>query len=258
MGLGAVVQGSVGFGFALVAVPVLTLVRPEVLPATVLLLMMPMATTMAVKERREIDTPGLAYLLSGRLAGTLGSVGLLWLVPDKFSSVLFGGLIVAAVPASSFSPKVALRNRTRVAGGVASGIMGTAAGIGGPPLALIYQSRSGPEIRATLAVAFALGTTISLSALALAGRVGPEHLLLAVELLPAPLNGAFERQIRGRVPGWALAAPGDIPLRGRLRACGHGPRPRRIVGHGASIPDHLRVSRNGIFRRCFWGYLPYS
>ena len=90
VGLGAVVQGSVGFGFALVAVPVLTLVRPEVLPATVLLLMMPMATTMAVKDRREIDIPGLAYLLSGRLAGTLGGVGLLWLVPDKFLSVLFG------------------------------------------------------------------------------------------------------------------------------------------------------------------------
>lgn len=109
---------------------------------------------------------------------------------------------MAAVPASSFSPKVALRNRTRVAGGVASGIMGTAAGIGGPPLALIYQSRSGPEIRATLAVAFALGTTISLSALALAGRVGPEHLLLAVELLPALLMGLWSaRFVAGYLAG---------------------------------------------------------
>ena len=58
--------------------------------------------------------------------------------------------------------------------------MGTAAGIEGPPLALIYQGRSGPGIRATLAIAFVMGTAISLSALALAGRVGPEHLLLAL------------------------------------------------------------------------------
>jgi uncharacterized membrane protein YfcA len=49
---GAVVQGSVGFGFALVVVPVLTFVRPDVLPATVLLLTLPLSVTMAVRERR--------------------------------------------------------------------------------------------------------------------------------------------------------------------------------------------------------------
>ncbi len=54
--------------------------------------------------------------------------------------VLFVAVGVGAVV---HSPEIALRNRTRVAGGVASGIMGTAAGIGGPPLALIYQNRSG-------------------------------------------------------------------------------------------------------------------
>lgn len=191
IGLGAVVQGSVGFGFALVAVPALTLIRPEALPATILLLTIPMAATMAVRERREIDVPGLAYLLSGRLVGTFGGVGLLLLVPDDYLSVLFGSLVVVAVLASSFSPEVDLRNRTRVAGGVASGIMGTAAGIGGPPLALIYQSRSGPQIRATLAVAFSMGTIISLSALAIVGRVGSEHLLLALGLLPALLLGLW-------------------------------------------------------------------
>ena len=191
VGLGAAVQGSVGFGFALVVVPALTLVRPEVLPAAVLLLTMPMAATMAVRERRAIDVPGLAYLLSGRLAGTLGGVVLLSLVPERFLSVLFGSLVVVAVLTSLFSSRIGLRNRTRVMGGVVSGIMGTAAGIGGPPLALIYQSRSGPQVRATLAVAFAVGTTISLSALAIAGRVGQEHLLLALGLLPALLTGLW-------------------------------------------------------------------
>lgn len=94
------------------------------------------------------------------------------LVPDGYLSVLFGGVVLLAVLASSFSPEVNLRNRTRMVGGLASGIMGTAAWIGGPPLALIYQSRSGPQMRATLAVAFSMGTIISLSVLAIAGRVG--------------------------------------------------------------------------------------
>ena len=60
-------------GFALVVVPALTLVRSEVLPTTVLLLTMPMAATMAARERRAIDVPSLAYLLLGRLVGTFGA-----------------------------------------------------------------------------------------------------------------------------------------------------------------------------------------
>jgi uncharacterized membrane protein YfcA len=165
--VGAMVQGSVGFGLALVVVPALTLVRPEALPATVLLIVMPLGVFMAFKERRAIDVSGLAYVLSGRLLGTLGGVGLLLLVPDRYLSVLFGVLVVLAALTSAVSPDLPLRNPTRLAGGVVSGVTGTTAGIGGPPLALVYQSRSGPEVRSTLALAFFVGTAISLLALAL-------------------------------------------------------------------------------------------
>jgi hypothetical protein len=106
-------------------------------------------------------------MLSGGLLGTLGGVGLLLLVPDRSLSVLFGVLVVLAALTSAVDQDLPLRNPTRLAGGVASGIMGTAAGIGGPPLALVYQSRSGPEVRSTLALAFFVGTAISLLALAL-------------------------------------------------------------------------------------------
>jgi uncharacterized protein len=73
--VGAVVQGSVGFGLALVVVPVLALIRPEVLPAVVLLLTMPMATLMVVREWRSADVAGLLPILGGRVLGTLGGVG---------------------------------------------------------------------------------------------------------------------------------------------------------------------------------------
>jgi uncharacterized membrane protein YfcA len=78
VGLGAVVQGSVGFDLALVVVPAMTLVSPEALPATVLLLAMPMASVLAARERHAIYALGLVYLLSGRLLETLGGVGLLF------------------------------------------------------------------------------------------------------------------------------------------------------------------------------------
>ncbi|HEX2098255.1 MAG TPA: hypothetical protein VHF46_04280 [Rubrobacteraceae bacterium] len=96
---------------------------------------------MADRERGVIGVTGLTCLLSGLLVGTLGVVALLLLVPTGYLSVLFGSLVLVAVLASSFSPKVALHNRMWVVGGVASVIMGTVAGIGGPPLALIYQTK---------------------------------------------------------------------------------------------------------------------
>jgi uncharacterized protein len=189
--VGAVVQGSVGFGLALVVVPVLALIRPEALPAVVLLLTMPMAALMSAREWRFADVTGLLPVLGGRILGTLGGVGLLTLVPSDFLSVLFGVLVLAAVLASLLRLKVSLNRRTKFAGGVASGVMGTAGGVGGPPLALVYQDRSGPEIRSTLAVAFVVGTGLSLIALFLSGRVGAEHALLTLQLLPGMLLGLF-------------------------------------------------------------------
>jgi hypothetical protein len=91
--------------------------------------------------------------------------------------------------ASVVSPQLCLTNGTKLLGGLTSGVMGTAGGVGGPPLALVYQDRSGPEIRATLAVDFVAGTTLSLVALFLTGRVGEEHVLLTLQLLPALILG---------------------------------------------------------------------
>jgi uncharacterized membrane protein YfcA len=146
---------------------------------------------MSFKERRAIDVSGLAYMLSGGLLGTLGGVGLLLLVPDRSLSVLFGVLVVLAALTSAVDQDLPLRNPTRLATGVASGNMGTATGIGGPPLALVYQSRSGPEVRSTLVVAFFVGTAISLLALALSGSADISHLVLALELLPALFLGLW-------------------------------------------------------------------
>jgi hypothetical protein len=74
---------------------------------------------------------------------------------------------------------------------MASGITSTTAAIGGAPLALVYQDRSGAELRSTLAISFVVGIMMSLGGLALAGKVEGWHLVLALELLPALLVGLW-------------------------------------------------------------------
>ena len=90
--LGALIQGSVGFGFALIVVPILALADPESLPATVLLLALPLSSVVAFRERHSIDLLGFYWLTGGRLLGIAGGLGLLVMVPTSYLSVLTGGL----------------------------------------------------------------------------------------------------------------------------------------------------------------------
>jgi len=188
---GALVQGSVGFGFALIVVPVLALVDPETLPATVLLLALPLTSTVALRERHSMDLSGFFWLISGRLVGTIGGLGLLAAVPAAHLSILTGGLILGAVAMSLLGSGFEVKNWTRLLGSMASGVMGTAAGVGGPPLAIVYQHRPGPELRPTIASSFAIGAAMSLLGLALVGELKEYQLCSALLLLPGLLLGLW-------------------------------------------------------------------
>lgn len=189
--VGAIVQGSVGFGFALLVVPTLAIFSPQALPATVLLLGLPMTSLIALRERRALDYPGVFWIIAGYLVGTFGGVGILMIVPSRYLSMLFGSFVLMAVMISFLGTVPRLENRSRLAGGFVAGVMSTAAALGGPPLAFVYQNSSGPKLRSTLSSTFAIGAIISLSGLALAGKLEGGQLCLALQLLPCMLVGVW-------------------------------------------------------------------
>ncbi len=189
--VGAVIQGSIGFGYAFVVVPTLALLYPEAVPVTPLLLALLMSLLMTAREWRSIDVSGFFLITGARAVGTTAGVALVVFVPANFLSVLIGLLIVAAALVSFLSPNFEVNNKTRLAGGIASGVTSTTAAIGGPPLALIYQDRSGAELRSTLAISFVVGIVMALVGLALAGKVEGWHLVLALQLLPGLLVGLW-------------------------------------------------------------------
>lgn len=213
---GAVVQGSIGFGYALVAVPAMVLLFPWAVPVTPLLLALPMTLLMSAREWRSIDLGGFALITGGRLVGTVAGVVLLVVAPKGYLSVLTGLLILAAALGSFFRPGFKVNDGTRLAGGLASGVVGTVAALGGTPLALVYQDRSGAELRSTLAISFVLGIMMSLVGLALAGKVEGRHAVLALQLLPGMLAGLWasrwvverldERWLRPAVLAFAAVA----------------------------------------------------
>jgi uncharacterized membrane protein YfcA len=200
--VGAAVQGSVGFGANLLAVPVLAVVQPEALPTTLMLLVLPLAVAMVRRERHGVEWSAVGWLMAGRVPGTaIGSLVVAAVAADTLS-VLAGVAVLVAVGMSLLTATVPITRGTTVAAGVASGAMGTATSIGGPPLALLYQHHEGPVLRATLAATFSLGTVLSLVGLALAGAVAPWQVALALALLPGTVLGvAVSGRLARRLEG---------------------------------------------------------
>jgi len=185
------VQGVVGFGSNLLAVPVVALIVPSALPGAMVIPGVPMAVAMALAERDHVDWRGSRYLVLGRLPGTLVGVGVVAAVSSETLAVLIGVVVLLGVAlsvvASHLHPGVT--PRTATATGVVTGVTGTAAAIDGPPLALLYQHDPPPVFRATLATQFAFGAAITLTALVLARHLHVWQLLLGLSLMPSFFAG---------------------------------------------------------------------
>lgn len=186
---GAVLQGSVGFGLGLFAVPLLLLVNTRLVPAPLLLASGVLTILLTHRERHGIITSDLKWSLSGRLLGTLPALAVLSIVPGDRLGVAFAALVLLGVGLSVSGWHFPPTPRVLLGAGALSGFMATIAAIGGPPMALVYQRETGPRIRGTLSAYFVVGVTISLIGLAMVGRFGWMEVALAAALIPGILTG---------------------------------------------------------------------
>lgn len=187
----SVLHGSLGFGLGLTAAPVLILVDPRLIPGSFLCMGAVVAALLFWRDRSAVDGRGAVLAILGRGAGTvLGALALL-LLTQRGLAALFVAALLAAAGLSAAGLRIDPTPGVVLGAGVASGFMGTSVGIGGPPIALAYQRSPGAEIRSSLAAIQAIGSVISITALALIGRLGPTELGLAALLMPGPLLGLW-------------------------------------------------------------------
>jgi uncharacterized membrane protein YfcA len=218
--VGALVQGTVGFGLAWWPLPCWRSSTPRSCrcrcssspPRTSLLALR--------REHGDTDWPGVGWALLGRLPGIgLGVLAVATLPPRAFAAAVGVTVLVCAVlSVVSWRPRPTVP--ALLVAGLVSGAGGTASSIGGPPVALLYSGAGGPRVRSTLAAYFTAGTLLSLAALALAGQVtapalGAGALLLAPMLVGFALSGPARRLldrgwVRPAVVG--LAAAGAVAL----------------------------------------------
>jgi len=186
---GAVVQGAVGFGIALVAAPLLALLDPALVPVPLLMLTSVHSILAVLRDGRDADWRGVGWAMLGRLPGTALGVLAVVSLPQRAFSLAIGLFVLAFVVLSLLTWRPRPRAGSLVVAGVVSGVGGTAASIGGPPLALLYQSSTGPQVRGTMAAYFVLGSVTSIAALAAAGQVTGAALTSTTLLAPFLVGG---------------------------------------------------------------------
>lgn len=187
--VGALVQGSVGYGMALVAAPLLAIIDPTLVPVPLLLLTSGHAVLAVTRDWRHADWTGIGWAMLGRLPGTgLGVLAVVALSQRVFAA-LISLCVLACVVLSLSRWRPRPRPGSLVLAGLASGAGGTAASIGGPPIALLYQDAEGARVRGTIGGYFVLGSVTSIVALALAGQVTGESLAKTALFTPFLLAG---------------------------------------------------------------------
>jgi hypothetical protein len=203
----AFVQGTTGVGFALIVAPIVGLLAPALLPVSLLVLMLPLNAYVAWRERAALDRSGASWITLGRVPGTFGGLWILAALPATYLNFLIGAVTILAAVTTLALPSFRATRHGFIAAGLVTGITETATGIGGPPLALVYQHHAPGVLRSTIALCFLVGELVSLAILALAGRADAKQFTAALLLLPALAAGAvLSRFVHHRVQGRGLRA----------------------------------------------------
>lgn len=186
---GAVLQGTIGFGLALVAAPVLVLVDPRFVPGPLILAGLPFMLLVGWRERREVESRSIRVPLAGQLLGILLALVVLEHSDARMVSRLVASFVLLGVALSVWGLSLRLSSWSFLFGGVLAGFMGTTSSMPGPALALIHQHVSPGHMRGALAPFFVVGSLVGLIGLTQTGHFGAKEFAMGIVLVPAGLVG---------------------------------------------------------------------
>lgn len=189
--IGAIVQGSLGFGMVLVSFPVLVIAEPELLPQTTLIVSIPMVLSLAWRHRGGAVWRDVGLVTLGRIPGIGFALVILSVASARAIGLMAGVTVLAAVALSFWAPAVPKTKPNLIFAGVISALFGTSVSIGGPPLALLFQHEAGPRLRSTMTSIMLLGGPLSLTILAITGKVDATDLRTGLALAPFSVIGSY-------------------------------------------------------------------
>ncbi len=186
-----------GFGFGLIAVPLLAMVlAPQVVVPTVRVLSIWISVLVLVEARRSLSLRASWLLIAGSLVGVPCGTYLLAMWNASTLKVFIGSLTVVFALALMSGVRMQIRQGSPVSAvvGFISGILGSSAGMGGPP-AVIFYTGQGVEkqtFRANLAAFFIIQALFSIPTYIASNLLTGTVITYILLLLPAlAIGGAL-------------------------------------------------------------------
>jgi uncharacterized membrane protein YfcA len=176
--LATVIRSSIGFGEALIAVPILAFVLPVTVAAPVAVLVsITVAAIVVAQDWRHVQWRSAAALVAATLVGIPAGILILRGVPERIVKVALGAIVAAFALATLRRPRGRALTHDRHAWlfGVVAGVLGGAYGMNGPPLVIYGTLRQWQpaQFRATLQGYFLPASVVGMAAYAIAGLWTP-------------------------------------------------------------------------------------
>jgi len=204
--LATLIRSALGFGEALVAVPLLALVLPvQVAAPLAVLVSITVALLVVIQDWRNLLVRSAGWLVLSTLFGI--PLGLLALktVSEAVTKAVLGAFIIAFALYSLTGRKPELHNdRLAPLFGFTAGILGGAYGMNGPPLVVygVLRRWQPAQFRATLQGYFLIASIVGMAGYAFTGlwtRAVSNYFLLALPpaLVAIFLGRAIHRRLSG-------------------------------------------------------------
>lgn len=194
--LASFVRGLTGFGFAIVATPLLALVyAPAMAVPLATLLQIPSGLPTVTRDWSDTDFRAATTAWLGGVPALIPGIYMVGAISADTMRLLVGAAVVFSTVALAFGTKLNRdpRSHELVCAGALSGLMQGAVAMAGPPIILLILSStwSAARCRATLSFVFLLLGSVSLIFGAIHGIVTMQSVAIAALTVPGLLLGQW-------------------------------------------------------------------
>jgi uncharacterized membrane protein YfcA len=123
--LGAAIQGAIGFGLTFLSAPVLGLLYPDLVPAPLVLMSIPLVALVLWSNRAGVDWRGVSWALTGCAVGAVAAGFTIAALSKQVYELLFGCGLLVAVGMSLLGWRPAIHRGSSILAGLVSGFMAT-------------------------------------------------------------------------------------------------------------------------------------
>jgi uncharacterized protein len=226
LAIAAGIQVAMGFGFALVSIPVVAVAAdPKLAVVLITAVGVPMTLWNTYRWRAHLRVKEMLTVAGASLVGMPLGAFVLTRAPDRALTLTIGVVVLVLTAWLWRGLRLSPGPRTEISAGVVSGAFATSTGTNGPPLVIAFQA-TGMEreaFRATLAGCFLVQGVVALAVFWANGLVTHDVGRAFVAGMPAVIVGTIAgERLSARMHGRAFRAAvlGLLALSGALAVAG--------------------------------------